>query len=58
MIQSVIEATPEQIEKKWDKLTEWQRDQVSLARALGKSLHITVLDLGEFKVLYDVSVFE
>lgn len=58
IVSNVITATPEQVEKQWDILTQWQRDQVSLARLRGKSLHVTVLDLGVFKVLYSVDVKE
>ena len=57
-MKSVITATPEQIERAWEELTDWQKEQVILAKALKKSLYVTLLDVGEFKVLYDLSLYQ
>ena len=51
-------ATPDQVETQWHTLTEWQREQVRQARALGRSLQVTVLDLGDTKVLYDLAIWQ
>ena len=56
---TIINATPEQVERKWGALTEWQKDQLTYARAMKKNLAITIIDIdGLEKVLYDVAVME
>jgi len=53
---STVTATPEQVERQWDSLTDWQRDQIRLARSLGKSILVTVADFGEHKAIYSLDV--
>ena len=57
MVKTIVSATPEQVEKKWDPLTEWQKSQVRYARALGRPLSVTILSIGEeSNILYDLTV--
>lgn len=53
-----IQATPEQVERKYHRLTDWQKKQVQEARTFRKLLNVTVIDIDNLaeKILYDVSV--
>lgn len=51
-----ITATPDQVEKKWDNLTDYQKSQVTLARALHKSLQVEIIDRIEDRILYNLGV--
>lgn len=51
-----IIATPDQVESKWDLLTDYQKSQVALARATNRNLHLTIVDTVEKKILYHIGV--
>lgn len=53
----ILTVTPEQIERKWALLTPYQKDQVTLAKRLHKTLKVEIIDRdGAGKILYDVWV--
>lgn len=56
MLKTISTQTAEQIERQWHGLTEWHQKQLSLARTLGKSLQVTLLEVGSEKIVYDVAV--
>lgn len=57
LFQTKNEVTPEEVEKKFPKLTDWQRGQLDLARVYGKPVSITVIDIEGEEILYEIGVF-